>query len=324
MPGGSAAEEAAPEPVAAAAAPSAEPVAAAPAPVEPPSREEVVRAVEEAWRRWRQSPGLPSDVLVPVRARFESALTTVMTAHAAALQGTVFDLEQTKKRMKTLCDDVESVTRGLPDAAARLDLGVGAGHAAEGKARGQHDWRTRQRRSQGAGRRRSRAPRADDVARPRAGAGHGRQPARSALPPRRPPLLRAAPAVRASPAKATASIAAVTAATAAAPRRPRAATAAAWRPRPATGSAAAHVGRGRCRHNADEKWRVRDLPDAPFVFQRCASSGCVLPDRCSPAGRLRRSGASGRPPRSRGGLRGRPLRRRCGTCVISASASNST
>jgi hypothetical protein len=29
----------------------------------------------------------------------------------------VFDLEQTKKRMKTLCDDVESVTRGLPDAA---------------------------------------------------------------------------------------------------------------------------------------------------------------------------------------------------------------
>ena len=76
-----------------------------------------MHAVEEAWRRWRQSPGLPSEVLVPVRARFESALTTVMTTHAAALQGTVFDLEQTKKRMKTLCDDVESVTRGLPDAA---------------------------------------------------------------------------------------------------------------------------------------------------------------------------------------------------------------
>jgi len=84
---------------------------------EPPSREEVVRSVEEAWRRWRQSPGLPSEVLVPVRARFESALTTVMTTHAQSLQGTVFDLEQTKKRMKTLCDDVENVTRGLPDAA---------------------------------------------------------------------------------------------------------------------------------------------------------------------------------------------------------------
>ena len=94
-----------------------EPVAAAPVPVEPPSRETVVQTVEEAWRRWRQSPGLPSEVLVTVRARFESALTTVMTTHAAALQGTVFDLEQTKKRMKTLCDDVEGVTRGLPDAA---------------------------------------------------------------------------------------------------------------------------------------------------------------------------------------------------------------
>jgi hypothetical protein len=105
--GDGSAPETAPEPVAA---------AAEPAPVEPPSREAVVQTVEEAWRRWRQSPGLPSEVLVPVRARFESALTTVMTAHAAALQGTVFDLEQTKKRMKTLCDDVESVTRGLPEA----------------------------------------------------------------------------------------------------------------------------------------------------------------------------------------------------------------
>ena len=102
------------EPVAAA---SVEPTPMAAASAEPPSREEVVRAVEEAWRRWRQSPGLPSEVLVPVRARFESALTTVMTAHASALQGTVFDLEQTKKRMKALCDDVESVSRGLPDAA---------------------------------------------------------------------------------------------------------------------------------------------------------------------------------------------------------------
>jgi len=90
---------------------------AAPMAVEPPSREMVIQAVEDAWRRWRQSPGLPSDVLVPVRARFESALTSVMTAHAAALQGTVFDLEQTKKRMKALCDDVENVTRGLPEAA---------------------------------------------------------------------------------------------------------------------------------------------------------------------------------------------------------------
>jgi hypothetical protein len=117
-----AAVDAAPEVVAEASAEVAEAVEAAAempieaAPVEPPSREEVVRAVEEAWRRWRQSPGLPSEVLVPVRARFESALTTVMTSHAAALQGTVFDLEQTKKRMKTLCDDVEGVTRGLPDA----------------------------------------------------------------------------------------------------------------------------------------------------------------------------------------------------------------
>jgi hypothetical protein len=112
---GETASETAPESVAA--APEPEPAAAAPAPLEPPSREAVVQTVEEAWRRWRQQPGLPSDVLVTVRARFESALTTVMTAHAAALQGTVFDLEQTKKRMKTLCDDVESVTRGLPEAA---------------------------------------------------------------------------------------------------------------------------------------------------------------------------------------------------------------
>ena len=40
------------------------------------------------------------------------------------------------------------------------------------------------------------------------------------------------------------------------------------------------------------------------------ASAAALPGRCSPAGRLRRTAAGGRPPRSRCGLRARPLRRR--------------
>jgi hypothetical protein len=96
--------------------------AAAPAvPVEPPTREELVRAVEEAWRRWRSAPGLPNESMVPVRARFESALTSVLTSYASAFQGTPFDLTNTLKRMKTLCDDVEGVARG---GASEAQLGA--------------------------------------------------------------------------------------------------------------------------------------------------------------------------------------------------------
>ena len=129
-------------------------------------------AVEEAWRRWRQSPGLPSDVLVPVRARFESALTTVMTTHAAALQGTVLRPRADQEADE---DAVRRRRERRRAACPRRQLGsssvVRAGRAAEGIARRQHDRRPRQRGSQGARRRRQGAPRAETVARPRPGAG---------------------------------------------------------------------------------------------------------------------------------------------------------
>jgi Domain of Unknown Function (DUF349) len=103
-----------PAPVAPPADDAAVPPSLAPTPPGPPSPDGLVRTVAEAWRRWRQAPGLPSEALVPVRARFESALTMVLTTYASAFQGTPFDLDETRRRMKALCEDVENVTRGLP------------------------------------------------------------------------------------------------------------------------------------------------------------------------------------------------------------------
>ncbi len=322
--------EAAPEPA----------LPAAPAPVNRRHARRSCSAVEEAWRRWRQSPGLPSDVLVPVRARFESALTTVMTTHAAALQGTVFDLEQTKKRMKTLCDDVESVTRGLPDAAlgstsvsalatllkeklaantigGRVNEEAKVRAAADRVRRAQMTWR--------------------DLG-PVPGTEGNQLEARfhRAVP----PVLRAASAVRP-----------------AARRPPRASRriAAGWRPRRRSRTWRRPGGdRGPRRTaisgRARRASRRRALPPPSPLFPQgrggsffrvdragrqlakmqtpssrrgsggsgsrgvLVLSGSVLRGRCSRAGRLRRSAAGGLTPRSRGGRRGRRLRRRCGTC----------
>ncbi len=78
-----------------------------------PTAEELFTAVDQAWKRWRSAPGLPHEALAPVRARFESALNTLFTAYPEQFKGTIFDAEQTRRRMKQLCDDVENVTKGV-------------------------------------------------------------------------------------------------------------------------------------------------------------------------------------------------------------------
>jgi hypothetical protein len=88
---------------------------AAPAPA--PTAEELISAVDHAWKRWRNAPGLPGEAMVPIRARFESALNTLFTAYPDQFKGTIFDAEQTRRRMKQLCDDVENVTKGVIPAA---------------------------------------------------------------------------------------------------------------------------------------------------------------------------------------------------------------
>jgi hypothetical protein len=78
-----------------------------------PTAEELFTAVDQAWKRWRSAPGLPHEALAPVRARFESALNTLFTAYPEQFKGTIFDADQTRRRMKQLCDDVENVTKGV-------------------------------------------------------------------------------------------------------------------------------------------------------------------------------------------------------------------
>ncbi len=95
------------------AAVSADAPAAAAVAAPMPTAEELFTAVDQAWKRWRSAPGLPHEALAPVRARFESALTTLFTAYPEQFKGTIFDAEQTRRRMKQLCDDVENVTKGV-------------------------------------------------------------------------------------------------------------------------------------------------------------------------------------------------------------------
>src|SRR6185369_4733724 len=78
--------------------------------------DELVKAVEELWGRWRSAPGVPPQTLVPIRARFESAVTSVFAAYPEQFKGTIFDAQQTVKRMNQLCDDVENVTKGIVPA----------------------------------------------------------------------------------------------------------------------------------------------------------------------------------------------------------------
>jgi hypothetical protein len=92
-------------------APAVAAAEAAPVAVETPL-EQIGPAVHEIWNRWRQMPGLPPETFTPLRARFESALTTVLTSYPAQFKGTSFDLEGTRQRMQALCDEVEGVTRG--------------------------------------------------------------------------------------------------------------------------------------------------------------------------------------------------------------------
>jgi hypothetical protein len=84
-----------------------------PAPETAPTADELVKAVEELWARWRQAPGVPSQTLVPIRARFESAVTSVFAAYPEQFKGTIFDAPRTVSRMQQLCDDVENATKGI-------------------------------------------------------------------------------------------------------------------------------------------------------------------------------------------------------------------
>jgi hypothetical protein len=86
-------------------------VEAAPVASETPL-DQIAPAVHELWNRWRQMPGIPPETFTPLRARFESALTTVLTSYPAQFRGTSFDLEATRQRMTSLCDEVEGLTRG--------------------------------------------------------------------------------------------------------------------------------------------------------------------------------------------------------------------
>ena len=59
---------------------------------------------------------MPPQQLVPIRARFESAVTSVFAAYPEQFKGTIFDAQQTVRRMNQLCDDVENVTKGIVPA----------------------------------------------------------------------------------------------------------------------------------------------------------------------------------------------------------------
>jgi hypothetical protein len=84
-----------------------------PPPETAPTSEELINAVEQLWRRWRQAPGLPADALAPIRARFESAVTSVFAAYPEQFKNSIFDADQTRRRMTQLCDDVENVSKGV-------------------------------------------------------------------------------------------------------------------------------------------------------------------------------------------------------------------
>ncbi len=87
-----------------------------PPPETAPSPDQLVNAIEQLWRRWRNAPGVPPQVLAPMRARFESAVTTVFAAYPEQFKGTIFDVQQTVRRMKQLCEDVEGATKGIVPA----------------------------------------------------------------------------------------------------------------------------------------------------------------------------------------------------------------
>jgi hypothetical protein len=88
-----------------------------PPPETAPSSDELVHQLEELWKRWRQAPGVPPQTLAPMRARFETAVTSVFAAYPEQFKGTIFDTQQTIRRMQQLCDDVENVTKGVVPTA---------------------------------------------------------------------------------------------------------------------------------------------------------------------------------------------------------------
>jgi hypothetical protein len=88
-----------------------------PPPETMPTSQELVHQVGELWQRWRQAPGVPPQTLAPIRARFETAVTSVFAAYPEQFKGTIFDTEQTVRRMNQLCDDVENVTKGVVPTA---------------------------------------------------------------------------------------------------------------------------------------------------------------------------------------------------------------
>jgi hypothetical protein len=85
--------------------------------------------LDELWKRWHDAPGLAPEVMQPLRARFDTALGAVLTAARDALRGTRFDVSAAVARRTALCEEVESVLKGVA-RPAELAQSSGASLAA--------------------------------------------------------------------------------------------------------------------------------------------------------------------------------------------------
>jgi hypothetical protein len=109
-----------PAPAASVTAPEADaapPVAEAPA-VQPEPPDGVLATFDGLWRRWHDAPGLPPDAFAPLRARFETAVASLLAAYPAAFKGSRFDLEAAAARRDALCREVENIGKETARGAA--------------------------------------------------------------------------------------------------------------------------------------------------------------------------------------------------------------
>ena len=153
--------------------------------------EGIAATVQDLWTQWQNGAGLSGEAGAALRARFDAALHAVVGAAGEAFAGIALRRRRPGRAPhRALRRGRDRGRRAVEAVRGRFLAGGDAGRAAAGITRRQHHRRPRQRGRQAARRGGQGPAGAAAVARPRPGLRRGGRGARSALPPRRAPLLR--------------------------------------------------------------------------------------------------------------------------------------